>query len=38
VASTLGQNAARNEPPLFTTGFKGFEVTVQRRFANGGSS
>jgi hypothetical protein len=36
VASTLGQNRQlETNPPFFTTGFKGFEVTVQRRFANG---
>jgi len=35
VASTLGQNKQlETNPPLFTTGFKGFEITAQRRFAD----
>jgi len=35
VASTLGQNKQlETNPSDFTTGFKGFEVTAQRRFAN----
>ena len=35
VASTLGQNQQlETNPSDFTTGFKGFEVTAQRRFAN----
>ena len=35
VASTLGNNKqVETNPSNFTTGFKGFEITVQRRFAN----
>jgi hypothetical protein len=35
VASTLGNNKQlETNPSDFTTGFKGFEITVQRRFAN----
>jgi hypothetical protein len=35
LAGTLGQNRQlETNPSFFTTGFKGLEVTVQRRFAN----